>query len=99
MGEERAGNKSIVLQIISDMCFPRSARYPSCCVRQMVLGARAVYVGINTLVEKGVAKRYNASAIQSAGFNVRSEVPSHGYFHVMREVLMYLPERAIACAG
>jgi hypothetical protein len=64
----------------------------------MVPGARVGYVGIDTLVERG-AKRYNASAIQAAGFDVRSEVPSHGYFHVMREVLMYLPGRAMACAG
>jgi hypothetical protein len=101
-GRERdeGGEQIVVLRTVRDMCLLPPQRTLSFVLRSTdgswSQGRICRYRHIG---QERVARRYNASAIQAAGFNVRSEVPSHGYFHVMREVLMYLPGRAMACAG
>jgi hypothetical protein len=101
-GRERneGAEQIVVLRTVSDMCFLPPQRTLSFVLRSTdgswSQGRICRYRHIG---RERVARRYNASAIQAAGFNVRSEVPSYGYFHVMREVLMYLPGRAMACAG
>jgi hypothetical protein len=100
-GRERneGESRSIVLGTTSDMCFLFSQRTLFSVLRSTDGSWSQGRICRCRQIGQRVARRCNASAIQAAGFNVRSEVPSHGYFHVMREVLMYLPGRAMACAG
>lgn len=92
------------LCLVSDVCFCVSCLCSGTLC--FVLGSTteggdswAVYVGINTLVGHALQDVTMPPRYKRLGLNVKSELPSPGVSHVMREVLMFLPGRAMACAG